>query len=102
MSSFFDAYIAEEGGIFMKKLFQLTPLLELSQYETLKIIGPYRFLHADATSCSFIYADYHIIVRGKSVEINALKEEMLHLSIDDLEELHVKMTKNMGVKDNVE
>ncbi|MFJ7732724.1 hypothetical protein ACIQXF_12590 [Lysinibacillus sp. NPDC097231] len=86
----------------MKKLFQLTPLLELSQYETLKIIGPYRFLHADATSCSFIYADYHIIVRGKSVEINALKEEMLHLSIDDLEELHVKMTKNMGVKDNVE
>ena len=36
----------------MKKLFQLTPLLELSQYETLKIIGPYRFLHADASSCS--------------------------------------------------
>ncbi|EON71781.1 hypothetical protein ACMGD3_05460 [Lysinibacillus sphaericus] len=86
----------------MKKLFQLTPLLELSQFETLKIIGPYRFLHADATSCSFIYADYHITVRGKSVDINAIKEEMLHLSIDDLQELHVKMTKDMGVSDNVE
>ncbi|MET4560418.1 hypothetical protein [Lysinibacillus parviboronicapiens] len=86
----------------MKKLFQLTPLLELSQFETLKIIGPYRFLHADATSCAFIYADYHITVRGKSVDINAIKEEMLHLSIDDLQELHVKMTKDMGVSDNVE
>ncbi|MGE7090856.1 hypothetical protein ACQKII_05220 [Lysinibacillus sp. NPDC048646] len=86
----------------MKKLFQLTPLLELSQFETLKIIGPYRFLHADATSCSFVYADYHITVRGKSVDINAIKEEMLHLSIDDLQELHVKMTKDMGVSNNVE
>ncbi|MFJ5765926.1 hypothetical protein ACIQXW_11060 [Lysinibacillus sp. NPDC097162] len=86
----------------MKKLFQLTPLLELTQYETLKIIGPYRFLHADATSCSFIYADYHIIVRGKSVAINAIKEEMLHLSVEDLQELHVKMTKDMGVSKNVE
>ncbi|MGE7675881.1 hypothetical protein ACQKMV_20280 [Lysinibacillus sp. NPDC094403] len=86
----------------MRKLFQLTPLLELLQYETLKIIGPYRFLHADASSCSFIYAGYHITVRGKSVEINALKEEMLHLSVEGLQELHMKMTKDMGVSDNVE
>jgi len=86
----------------MRKLFQLTPILELLQYDTLKIIGPYRFLHADASSCSFIYADYHIIVRGKSVEINALKEEVLHLSVEDLQELHMKMTKDMGVSDNVE
>ena len=86
----------------MRKLFQLTPILELLQYDTLKIIGPYRFLHADASSCSFIYADYHIIVRGKSVEINALKEEVLHLSVEDLQELHMKMTKDMGVNDNVE
>ncbi len=86
----------------MKKLFQLTPLLELTQYETLKIIGPYRFLHADASSCSFIYADFHIMVRGKSLDIHALKEEMLHLSVEDLQELHVKMTKDMGVRDNVE
>jgi len=86
----------------MKKLFQLTPLLELLEYESLKIIGPYRFIHADATTCSFVYADYHITVRGKSVEINALKEEMLHLSVEDLQELHMKMTKNMGVSKNVE
>lgn len=97
MSSFFDAYIAEEGGIFMKKLFQLTPLLELLEYESLKIIGPYRFIHADATTCSFVYADYHITVNADSVTINALKEEMLHLSVNNLQELHMKMTKNMGV-----
>jgi hypothetical protein len=98
MSSFFDAYIAEEGGIFfMKKLFQLTPLLELSEYESLKIIGPYRFIHADATTCSFAYADYHITVTADLVKIHALKEEMLHLSVENLQEIHMKMTKNMGV-----
>ena len=75
----------------MKKLFQLTPLIELSQYESLKIIGPYRFLHADASSCSFIYAQYHVTISGKSVEIDALKEEMLQLTIVDLKEMHVKI-----------
>lgn len=75
----------------MKKLFQLTPLIELSQYESLKIIGPYDFLHADASSCSFIYAHYHVTIRGKSVEIHALKEEMLQLTIVDLKEMHVKI-----------
>ncbi|EFI69558.1 hypothetical protein P9436_14050 [Lysinibacillus capsici] len=81
----------------MKKLFQLTPLLELLEYESLKIIGPYRFIHADTTTCSFVYADYHITVNADSVTINALKEEMLHLTVDNLQELHMKMTKNMGV-----
>ncbi|WP_155591646.1 hypothetical protein [Lysinibacillus cavernae] len=81
----------------MKKLFQLTPLLELLEYESLKIIGPYRFIHADATTCSFAYADYHITVCADSVKINALKEEMLHLTVDNLQELHMKKIKNMGV-----
>ena len=75
----------------MKKLFQLTPLIELSQYESLKIIGPYDFLHADATSCSFIYAHYHVTIRGQSVEIHALKEEMLQLTIFNLKEMHIKI-----------
>lgn len=75
----------------MKKLFQLTPLIELSQYETLKIIGPYRFLHADASSCSFIYAHYKVTIHGKSVEIDAIKEEMLQLTIVDLKEMHIKI-----------
>lgn len=75
----------------MKKLFQLTPLVELSQYESLKIIGPYRFLHADTSSCSFMYAHYHVTVRGKSVEIDAIKEGMLQLSIVDLKEMHIKI-----------
>ncbi|MFJ7735339.1 hypothetical protein ACIQ2D_03255 [Lysinibacillus sp. NPDC097287] len=75
----------------MKKLFQLTPLIELSQYETLKIIGPYRFLHADASSCSFIYANYKVTIRGKSVEIDAIKDEMLQLTVVDLKEMHIKI-----------
>lgn len=81
----------------MKKLFQLTPLLELSQFESLKIIGPYRFLHADATTCSFIYAQYHITVHAEAVTIHALKEEMLHLSVENLQEPHMKITKKMDV-----
>jgi len=89
--------LPKKEAFFMKKLFQLTPLLELLEYESLKIIGPYRFIHADATTCSFVYADYHITVNADSVTINALKEEMLHLTVDNLQELHMKMTKNMGV-----
>lgn len=89
--------LPKKEAFFMKKLFQLTPLLELLEYESLKIIGPYRFIHADATTCSFVYADYHITVNADSVKINALKEEMLHLTVDNLQELHMKMTKNMGV-----
>jgi len=94
--------LPKKEAFFMKKLFQLTPLLELLEYESLKIIGPYRFIHADATTCSFVYADYHITVNADSVTINALKEEMLHLTVDNLQELHMKMTKNMGVRKNVE
>ncbi|GLC88571.1 hypothetical protein [Lysinibacillus piscis] len=80
----------------MKKLFQLTPLLELSQYETLKIIGPYRFVHADGTSCSFHYAHYHIVIHGKTVTIHALKEELLHLTVEGLQEIHMKKTTDVS------
>lgn len=86
----------------MKKLFQLTPLLELSQYETLKIIGPYRFLHADATSCLFLYAHYEVMIRGTSVEIDAIKEDMLHLSIVDLKEMHIKMRREEDRNHDIE
>jgi hypothetical protein len=89
--------LPKKEAFFMKKLFQLTPLLELLEYESLKIIGPYRFIHADATTCSFVYADYHITVNADSVKINALKEEMLHLSVDNLQELQMKKAKNMDV-----
>ena len=86
----------------MKKLFQLTPLIELTQYETLKIIGPYRFLHADASSCSFHYAHYHVMIRGKSVEIDAIKEGMLQLAIVDLKEMHIKIRQEEDRNNDVE
>ena len=86
----------------MKKLFQLTPLIELSQYESLKIIGPYRFLHADASSCSFIYAHYQVTIRGESVEIDAIKEEMLQLTIVDLKEMHIKIKKEEDRNNDME
>ncbi|MGA3603351.1 hypothetical protein, partial [Lysinibacillus agricola] len=76
----------------IKKLFQLTPLLKLFQYKTLKIIGPYHFLHTNASSCSFIYTNYHITIHKKSVKINTLKKKMLHLSIKNLQKLHIKIT----------
>lgn len=78
----------------MKKLFQLAPMLELSAYNTMKIIGPYRLERVENHACSFLHGSFSVSIKGESIEIEALQEEQVLLTIQGLQEMIIKKLEN--------
>lgn len=77
-------------------------LLELTQFRNVKIIGNYKFLYANDTKCSFLYDRYKVSVTGQSVKVDAIKKEMLYLSVEKLEEVHLQLVQGDGANDAME
>jgi len=91
MPSFDVAYNTAKGGFCdMKKLFQLASMLEINAYETLKIIGPYRIERIEQQMCAFQHESYYITVAGEAIDVNALQDEQILLTIKRFKTMSIK------------
>lgn len=74
----------------MKKLFQLSPLLELNDYQTLKIIGSYQIEHIDERQCTFQHETYVITIEADEIQVKALQERQVIVFINGFRHMTVK------------
>lgn len=74
----------------MKKLFQLSPMLEMNAYHTLKIIGPYRLEHFENDACRFMHGQFSVALKGEKIEIEVLQDEQVLIEIQGFQGMTIK------------
>lgn len=82
----------------MKKLFHLSPLIEIDNCEHFKIIGKYEFLEASAEHCKFLYENFLITIKGKTIHIELLKDEIVIIRVEQLNTLEMKKQEKKNEK----
>lgn len=73
----------------MKKLFHLSPLIEIENCKHFKIIGNYEFLEVSSTHCKFLYENFLITIKGKTIHIELLKDEIVIIRVEQLNTLEM-------------
>lgn len=86
----------QRGLLTVKKLFQLSPLLELNAYHTLKIIGPYQMEMIDHHACRFLHEEFIVSLEGEAIQIDALQTEQVVVSIENFQTMTIEKLKHNG------
>lgn len=81
-------------AVFLKKLFQADPIIEMLNCRQLRMIGNYKFIEASEKHCKFYYEGFLVLIEAKQVHINVLKEDELLVHVDHLMYFEMKRQVN--------
>lgn len=92
-------YFVKGRAVFLKKLFQAEPIIEMMDCRQFRMIGEYQFLEASEKKCKFIYEGFLIMIEAETVHINVLKEEECLIHVEKL--IHFDMIRQVNKNETV-